>query len=96
MISPISFTEKALQKLLNIREEQDIPGTLNLRVGAEGGGCAGVNFILGFDEPKEDDQFFTVDEMVILVDKKQAMHILGLEIDWVEHKDEEGFSFNQT
>ena len=92
--SPVKFTSQALEKIKSIRQSEKIAETLKLRVGIKGGGCSGVGFMLGFDDPTEQDQHFDIDQMDVIVDPAHAMHILGLEIDWVENDEQQGFVFN--
>ena len=53
--APLTLTPGAIQELIKLREQQELSEEFGLRVGVEGGGCAGMNYILGFDQKKEGD-----------------------------------------
>ena len=47
---PVTFSEGAAKELNKLKDQQEIGEDYGLRVGVEGGGCAGMNYILGFDQ----------------------------------------------
>ena len=91
---PLTLTERAIKQLKRIREEQGIGADHALRVGVKGGGCSGFSYILGFDEAKEDDMSFQVEDMNVLLNKGHALYLMGIEVDWVEGLNNRGFTFN--
>jgi len=92
--SPISLTRGAIDQLHRIRQEQGLPAHYGLRVGVKGGGCSGFSYLLGFDEPKEQDTVYTYEGFHILMDKAHALYLLGMEVDWLEGLNNRGFVFN--
>jgi iron-sulfur cluster assembly protein len=93
-IQSLMLTDGAVKQLKAIMSEQNIPAQYGLRVGVKGGGCSGFSYILGFDEPKEGDETFTVNGIKIFMQKSHAIYLLGMEIDFVEGLNNRGFSFN--
>ncbi len=91
---PVSLTEGALKELRRIKAEQNIPDDHGLRVGVKGGGCSGFSYILGFDQPKENDNIYQISGLQVLMQKAHAIYLLGMEIDWVDGLNNRGFSFN--
>lgn len=91
---PINITEKALEELEKIRQDQDISDDHGLRVGVKGGGCSGFTYILGFDVKSEDDEEFELGGLKVLMKKGHGLYLTGMEIDWVEGLNNRGFSFN--
>ena len=94
VLSPIRLTTGAIIQLQRIRNEQAIPEHYGLRVGVKGGGCSGFSYLLGFDEPKEQDSIYEFDGIRILMDKAHALYLLGMEVDWLEGLNNRGFVFN--
>lgn len=92
--TPVKLTVGALHQLRAIQAEQNIPETHGLRVGVKGGGCSGFSYILGFDEEKENDQVFFVDDLKVLMQKSHGIYLLGMEIDFVDGLNNRGFSFS--
>lgn len=91
---PISLTEGAVKELIRIRNEQEVPSDYGLRVGVKGGGCSGFSYLLGFDEPKDNDEVYQISGMKVLMQKAHAIYLLGMEIDWVDGLNNRGFAFN--
>ncbi len=91
---PITLSESAIKQLKRIMEEEKIPEGHGLRVGVKGGGCSGFSYILGFDEPKENDDSFEIQGMTVLMQRAHAIYLLGMEVDWVEGLENRGFTFN--
>ncbi len=91
---PLSLTSSAIRQLKRIRDEQQISDDHGLRVGVKGGGCSGFSYILGFDQPKEDDMKFEVEDLPVVMDKAHALYLIGIEIDWVDGLNNRGFTFN--
>ncbi|MEM7574168.1 MAG: iron-sulfur cluster assembly accessory protein [Bacteroidota bacterium] len=91
---PISITPPALEALARIRTEKSVPADLGLRVGVRGGGCAGFEYELGFDEAKEGDQQFEIGGEKVLMQPGHALYLIGMEIDWATGLDNRGFTFN--
>jgi iron-sulfur cluster assembly protein len=91
---PISITEKAYEEITHIINHKNIPEGYGLRVGISGGGCSGVSYILGFDKKGRTDDEFEFRDIRIYMDKKHAMFVMGLEIDFENDAEQRGFTFN--
>lgn len=82
---------------MNILDNKNIPADYGLRIGVKGGrGCAGVNYMLGFDTEKEGDISYEQSGIKILIKKKEMMFLMGLEVDFYDGADERGFLFKNT
>lgn len=93
-IQPVSLTKGAVNAIRSIQQQQDIPEGYGLRLGVKGGGCSGFSYELGFDEVREGDDVYEIEGVKVLMQKKHAMHIFGIEVDWEEGLNNRGFSFN--
>jgi len=91
---PIQLTDGAVEELKKIREAQEIDAAYGLRVGVKGGGCSGFSYILGFDGKKQTDQEFEIKGLRIFMEKAHAIHLVGMEIDYIDGLDNRGFTFN--
>ncbi len=92
--APISLTPRALVEVKNILVEKKVPTEYGLRIGVQGGGCSGMSYLLGFDKPKEQDETFELDGVTLVMDKKHAMYVLGMEVDFQDGLNARGFVFN--
>ena len=93
-VAPITFTPSALQEIKMLVYEKEIGSGRGLRVGVSGGGCSGLSYILGFDDIQPDDDIFMVDEVRILLNKKHALYLLGMQVDYERGLNNRGFVFS--
>lgn len=93
-ISPVSFTEGAVRELNKLRDQQEIGEDFGLRIGVEGGGCSGLNYILGFDQKKEGDTEYTIDGVRVFLNQAHGLYLAGMQIDFQSGLNARGFIFN--
>ena len=91
---PVSFTEGAKKELRKLREQQELGEDFGVRIGVEGGGCSGMNYVLGFDQKKDGDQEFEVDGIKIYMHKAHGLYLPGIEIEFQDGLNARGFTFN--
>lgn len=74
-----------------------IPPKHHLRVGIKSGGCSGFEYRLAFEETeaidKEKDSFYEQDSIVVVVDKKSAILLDDVTLDYVDGLMGAGFTF---
>lgn len=91
----LTITDKAKNKLLLLRTDENKDTSFNLRVLVEGGGCAGLNKSMKFDsEIKEKDTIVDFSEIKILIDKKSLLYLIGTELDYDDRLNGKGFIWN--
>ena len=94
MMGALALTEVAADKVGEIREAEDIEEHYALRVKVMGGGCAGFQYDLYFDEHAEGDYVFDSHGVKLLIDQMSFMYLMGTQIDYVEGLQGAGFKFN--
>ena len=87
----ITLTEAAATKLADLLKTQAKPEE-GLRVRVVGGGCSGLSYELGFDQPQPADQVFEAQGVKVLVDAKSYLYLAGTEIDYNDGLQGAGFS----
>jgi iron-sulfur cluster assembly protein len=93
--APVTFSENALQELRSIYEKEKIAEKMQvLRVGVKGGGCSGLSYVLAFDAPTEFDQHFELGAIPMVMDKRHAIYLLGMHIDYQDGLNARGFVFS--
>lgn len=92
--APLQLTEGAVKELKKLREQQEIADDFGLRVGVEGGGCAGMNYILGFDQKKDGDTEYLISGIKVFMNKAHGLYLAGMEIDFQNGLNARGFTFN--
>lgn len=91
---PLTITEKALKEIKAIMKNKNIPGEYGLRIGIKAsGGCGGISYLLGFDKQKPSDDSYEIDGIMVYIEKKHVMYLVGLEMDYYSGADAQGFNF---
>ncbi|MBD0400949.1 MULTISPECIES: iron-sulfur cluster assembly accessory protein [Flammeovirga] len=94
--NPITITDRAAEEIKNILTQKKVPEGYFLRIGVKGGGgCGGAAFTLGFDKEKETDMSYTTKGISVVIEKRQMMFLIDLEVDFEDRRDERGFVFNK-
>ncbi|MDW7692339.1 iron-sulfur cluster assembly accessory protein [Flammeovirgaceae bacterium SG7u.111] len=90
----ITVTEKAKVKLAELKKEEGLEDSYNVRVSVKGGGCSGLMYDLDFDaEIKDGDEVFEDNGVKVLVDKKSMLYLLGTSLDFSDGLNGKGFQF---
>lgn len=92
--APVTLTEGATKELKKLIDQQEIGADFGLRVGVEGGGCSGMNYILGFDQKKDGDQEYEINGIRVFMNRTHGLYLAGMEIDFKSGLDARGFVFN--
>lgn len=88
---PVRFTPDAIAELKRLYAQESTGKYL--RVGAKGGGCSGLTYVLEFDEQKPNDEIFDVEGMPCIMDKGHGLYLMGMEIHWENGLNNRGFTF---
>ena len=88
----IKLTEAAAVEAKKYLEDID---EKYLRIGVQGGGCAGFQYNLHTDNDynKEKDNVYTQHGVDIVVDKKSALYLDGTTLDYYTDISKRGFTF---
>lgn len=90
----ITVTEKAKERIVELRGEEGWSPEHNIRVSVKGGGCSGLMYDLDFDDNVNPaDQVFEDKGIKILVDKKSLLYLLGTVLDFSDGLNGKGFQF---
>ena len=90
---PVTITVGAIKQIRKLMEQEGFDTTQRLRIGVKGGGCSGMSYILGFDEPTEKDKVFEIDGISCIMNAAHEMYVYGMEIDWEDGLNNRGFTF---
>ncbi len=89
----LQLTEKAAEKVKEIRSAEGIEEGMGLRFRVVGGGCSGFAYDLYFDNPNDGDKTFDSNGVKLVVDQMSLMYLVGTEVDYVEGLQGAGFKF---
>ena len=90
----ITITDKAKQRIIDLRKEENLSDDHFLRVAVKGGGCSGLMYDLNFDNQIGDnDQVFEDKGEKIIIDKKSVLYLIGTTLDFSDGLNGKGFHF---
>jgi len=90
----ILVTEKAKERIAELRKEEGHNENFNVRVSVKGGGCSGLMYDLDFDDKITDaDDVFEDKGVKIIVDKKSLLYLLGTTLEFSDGLNGKGFQF---
>lgn len=92
----IHVTERAAAEILRVIDEQGFDREHTwVRVGAKGGGCSGLTYVLDFDRtgPTEFDLVYAMHGVQVVIDKKSEFFMGGTTLDFNDGLLDRGFVF---
>jgi len=91
----ITVSDKAKERIIELKKEEGREEQENIRVSVKGGGCSGLMYELGFDAQVVDtDHVFEDKGVKILVDRKSLLYLAGTTLEFSDGLNGKGFSFN--
>ena len=93
MTTPVTLTDGAIIEIRKLMAADGFDTAQRLRVGVKGGGCSGMTYVLGFDQPKENDSHFEINGINCIMDKAHEMYLYGMLVDWQDGLNNRGFTF---
>ncbi len=95
MNSMITVTEKAKNRITELKKESSLSEAHFLRVGVESGGCSGLSYKLDFDNAvKDGDEVIEYNGVRVVTDKRSVLYLFGTELDFTDGLNGKGFTFN--
>lgn len=90
----ITVTEKAKEKIAELKQEGSLDDNHFIRVSVQGGGCSGLTYNMDFDDSdQEGDQAFEDKGVKVVVDMKSFLYLCGTELDFSDGLNGKGFNF---
>lgn len=88
----ISASDSAIEHLKKLLEDEssDVEG---VRMAVKGGGCSGLSYALEFDKRREGDHVIEINSVQFLMDRKSAIYLKGIHLDYKEGLKSKGFVF---
>jgi iron-sulfur cluster assembly protein len=89
----LSITDDAAERIKILIAKRDKP-TVGIKVGVKQGGCSGLSYTFEYcDQKGEFDETIEDKGVVVIVDPKAVMFIIGTTLDFVDEKVKSGFVF---
>jgi iron-sulfur cluster assembly accessory protein len=93
MVTPVQLTKGAVTAVRKLMKNEGFDHASRLRIGVKGGGCSGMTYVLGFDQPAANDVSFIIDDISCIMDKSHELYLYGMEVDWEDGLNNRGFTF---
>ena len=93
-VQPVTISQRAAAEIKKIMETKNIPKDYGLRVGVKGGGCAGMTYVLGFDQKEADDTEYEINGITVIMKSAHGIYLHGIEVDFQQGLNARGFVFN--
>mgnify|MGYP003452471982 FL=1 len=89
----ITITERAAEHIKHLLAKRG-KDSFGIRVGVKTGGCSGLSYVIEYDDNKGAFEEMVEDKgVVVLIDPKAIMYLVGAEMDYVEEQFKAGFTF---
>lgn len=93
----IIISERAANRLAEIRRSDAVADDAPLRIGVVGGGCSGLTYQLDFEKEQpvaaSKDKEFESNGVRIIVDMRSFLYLAGTELDYTDGLEGKGFHF---
>lgn len=90
----ISISDKAKNKITQLKADAGLTDDYFLRVGVVGGGCSGLSYKLDFDnESQPNDQVFEDQGVKLVTDLKSFLYLCDTVLDFSDGLNGKGFHF---
>lgn len=90
----IYISDKAKERVLQIREAENLGEDSFVRIGVVGGGCSGLSYKLDFDnELQKNDQIFEDKGIRLVTDIKSFLYLCDTTLDFSDGLNGKGFHF---
>jgi iron-sulfur cluster assembly accessory protein len=91
----LTLTASAAAHLRELLEDRDAsPDEMGLRLFVEKGGCAGMNYAMKIDAPREGDEIAEHEGVRVFVDPESLVFLSGSEVDYVDALNDAGFKIH--
>ena len=90
----ISLTDRAAERIKHIMSRTQTP-KIGVRLGVKNGGCAGMEYTMDYADARDPlDEVVEDKGVMILIEPKAVLFLLGTEMDYEEGVMSSGFIFN--
>jgi iron-sulfur cluster assembly protein len=90
----IIVSEKAKERIIQLKKEEGRSENKNIMVSVKGGGCSGLMYDLDFDGMVVDsDHVFEDKGIKIIVDRKSLLYLAGTVLEFSDGLNGKGFQF---
>ena len=93
----INISDLAVKQIKVLKTRDQLTKQDYLRVSVKEGGCSGFSYKLDFDkDKKENDKFFDLHGVQLVVDPKSLLYLMGMTLDFDGGLNGKGFIFFQS
>ena len=91
----LEFTPTAVDKIMDMIDEEENLEEAGVRIAVVGGGCSGFSYDIGFiDNKNDDDQIYEFDNVTVYVDPMSMQYLNNTTVDYFDTFNYSGFHFD--
>ncbi len=91
----VKITEKAAEKIKYFAEKDGFTENVGIKVAVKGGGCSGLTYDLKItDQELESDKVLEQHGVIVMVDNKSYIFLVGTVLDFSDGLNGKGFTFD--
>lgn len=91
----LEFTPTAIDKIMDMIDEEKDLEEAAVRVAVVGGGCSGYSYDIDFiNDKNDDDQIYEFDNIAVYVDPMSMQYLNNTTVDYLESFSFSGFRFD--
>lgn len=91
--NPLKLTPSAVKEVKRLMAEEGFDAGNYLRIGAKGGGCSGLSYILAFEKKTDKDVIYNIDGIECIINPSHLIYLSNMEVDWEGGLNSRGFTF---
>lgn len=90
----LNISDRAKQKVLKIKEQDNLDESYFVRVSVVAGGCSGMTYKMDFDNKSQDgDEVFEDKGIKLVTDPRSVLYLFGTTLDFSDGLSGQGFHF---
>lgn len=91
----IIITQRAIDAIRQIKDQNKVPDNFYIRLAVNGGGCSGVNYQIGFDAEvtEADHTYESIKQVPLVIDRRNLFYLMGVTLDFISGPEGSGFVF---
>lgn len=90
---PVRLTPSAVNEVKRLMAEDGFDKETFLRIGAKGGGCSGLSYVLAFEKKTDKDVIYDIDGIECIINPAHLIYLSDMEVNWEGGLNSRGFTF---
>ena len=90
----MALTDRAIEQVKILLQKREKP-PIGIRIGVKSGGCSGLKYFVEYaDEKRKYDEVVKEQDLIVFIDPKALMYLIGTKMDYIIGQFKSGFTFS--